>query len=115
MSTSQPRRHSGAATSDSLDTTLIIVDGWGDPPTPFRPLSPQERLESRKVVDSYAVEPEKILRVKKAAIFLGRSKADLICEALDLLLEKYHDQLGDLDSFDPFGQTPKPEDVPPSA
>jgi hypothetical protein len=115
MSTSQPRRHSEASTSDSLDTIDIVVDGWQDPPTPPRQLSPQERLERRRVVDSYSIEPEKLLRVKKAALRLGRSRSELIREGLDLLLEKYQDKLGDLDNPQPPGDAPKVENDPPSA
>jgi hypothetical protein len=115
MSTSQPRRHSEAPTSDSLDTIDIVVDGWQDPPTPPRQLSPQERLERRRVVDSYSIEPEKLAKVRKAAQRLGRGKAELIREGLDLLLEKYQDKLGDLDNPESSDDTPKEENGPPSA
>ena len=114
MSTSQPRRHSEAPTSDSLDTTLIIVDCRQDPPLPPRKLSEQERLERRRIVDSYAVEPEKIERVHQAAFLLGRSKAELIREGLDLVLEKYRDKLADLANLETPSDAPKPQDGSPS-
>ena len=93
---SQPQAHSEPSVADSLDTTLVVVDGLEDAAARPRQLSPQERLERRKILDSYSIEPEKLAKVKQAAMRLGRSKADLIREGLDLVLEKYRDQLGDL-------------------
>ncbi|HWG47178.1 MAG TPA: ribbon-helix-helix domain-containing protein [Gemmataceae bacterium] len=115
MNTSQPRHLSEAPTSDSLDTIDIIVDGWNDPPSPPRQLSPQERLELRRVLDSYSIEREKLDQVNKAAQRLGRSRSELIREGLELVLEKYHDKLGDLANPESSGDAPKPEGNPPSA
>ncbi|MGH7172263.1 MAG: hypothetical protein ACRELF_10375, partial [Gemmataceae bacterium] len=69
----------------------------------------------REVVDSYAVDRDKIAKVKQLAIHLGRHKADLICEGLDLVLEKYRDQLGDLLASEAAGAAAKPENGSPSA
>ncbi|HEY7157029.1 MAG TPA: ribbon-helix-helix domain-containing protein [Gemmataceae bacterium] len=102
---------------DCLDVIDIVVDDWGAPPPPPPPsgLSFQERLARRQVVDSYAIHPEKLARVKEAAIRLGRDRSDLVREGLELVLEKYRDKLGDLDNPQPSSSAPKPDDVPPSA
>lgn len=113
---SQPRTQSESpVVADSLDTTLIISDGLENAAERPRQLSPQERLERRKILDGYSIEPEKLAAVKQAAIRLGRSKADLIREGVELVLEKYRDKLGDL--LGPEGQdgSAKPENGPPSA
>ncbi len=93
---SQPQHNSEMPRSDSLDTVLIIAEGLGD--STVHPLDPhrREQIKSRKILDSYSIEPEKLAKVKQAAIRLERSKADLIREGLDMILEKYRDQLGDL-------------------
>jgi hypothetical protein len=92
--------------SDSLDTVLIVAEGGGD--TTVRPCD----LSRRKILDSYSIEPEKLATVKQAAIRLGRSKADLIREGVDLVLEKYRDKLGDLASARPPADAPKPQNGP---
>ena len=111
---SQPQAHSEPSVADSLDTTLVIVDGLEDAVARPRQLSPQERLERRKILDSYSIEPEKFANVKQAAIRLGRSKADLIREGLDLVLEKYRDQLANLVASEPPCGAAKPENGSPS-
>lgn len=92
---------------DSRDTIDIVADvSWDGT---WRPANPH-----RKVLDSYSIEPKQLDKVKRAAIQLGRSKADLIREGLDLVLEKYRDKLGDLlDPESPNGVV-KPENGPSS-
>ncbi len=68
----------------------------------------------REVVDSYAVHGEKIAMVKQLAIHLRRQKSDLICEGLDLVLEKYRDQLGELPPLQLPSGAAIPENGPPS-
>jgi hypothetical protein len=53
----------------------------------------------RKIGDSYSISERQLRKVQAAAQKLKRSKADLIREGLDLVIEKYRDKLGDLDSF----------------
>lgn len=110
----QPQSHAELPQADSLDTILIVVDGLGETPPP-RELSLEERLERRRVVDSYSVEPEKLAQVRKVAICLGRSKTQLIREGLDLVLQKYRDKLCDLPAPEPPSDAAKPESDPPSA
>lgn len=112
MSQPQPQRKRKPPQPDSSNVVTIIVDGPGDKPVEPLPLHVRERLK-RQVVDSYAVDREIIAKVKQLAIHLGRHKADLICEGLELVLEKYRDQLGDLAPESPCG-TAKPENGPPS-
>jgi hypothetical protein len=111
---SQPQTHSESSVADSLDTTLVIVDDFEDAVPQPRQLSPQELLERRRILDSYSIEPEKLAKLKQAAIRLGRSKAELIREGVELILEKYRDKLGDLpDPESPNGDA-KPENGPSS-
>jgi hypothetical protein len=94
---SQPQREPALPMPDSSDTFVIVKDDDGDSFTlpPIDPHYPQETLKG-ETVDSYGIDREKLAKVKQAAIRLGRSKADLIREGLQLVLEKYRDQLGDL-------------------
>lgn len=108
-----PQPESEMPRTDDLDSIIIIVDGPSQ--SPPRPLDPHLWKELRKKVDSYAVEPEKLAKVQRAARSLGISKADLICEGLDLVLEKYRDKLGDLLAPGPPTDAPKPENGSPSA
>jgi hypothetical protein len=110
MSQPQPQRPQ----PDRPEVVDIIVEGRRSPPAKPLPPEVRERLR-RQVVDSYAVDRDKIAKVKQLAIHLGRQKADLICEGLDLLLEKYRDKLDELLASQPPGDTAKPENGPPSA
>jgi hypothetical protein len=110
----QPQSQGNLSGADSSDTILLLVD-FQEGEAPPRELSPQERLERHRVVDSYSIEPEKLAQVRKAAICLGRTKAELIREGLDLVLEKYRDKLCDLPAPELPSDAPKPESEPPPA
>lgn len=114
MSQPQPHRSSQLPQPDNSDAEIIIVDFSAD--TPIQPLPPdvRDRL-NRQVVDSYAVDRDKIAKVKQLAIHLSRQKAELIREGLDLVLEKYRDKLAELFATQPPGDAPKPENGPPSS
>ncbi len=114
MSQSQPERRFEASQGDSSDCIDIFVDGLGDATPPPSPLSFQERLANRRVVDSYAIHPDKLQQLNNAALHLGRDRAALIREGLDLVLEKYRDQLGDLLNRKPPGDVTNPQNDPSS-
>lgn len=113
MSQPEPQRKPKLPQPDSSDVVTIIVEGRGSKPAEPLPPHIRERI-NRQVVDSYAVDREKIAKVKQLAIHLGRHKGDLICEGLDLVLEKYRDQLGDLLASEAAAGTAKPENGSPS-
>ncbi|MHB1426186.1 MAG: ribbon-helix-helix domain-containing protein [Gemmataceae bacterium] len=114
MSQPQSQKKAKPPQPDSTDVVTLFVDEPED--TSVDPFPPQvrERLK-REVVDSYAVDRDKIAKVKQLAIHLGVMKADLIGEGLDLVLEKYRDQLDELLAAQAPGETPKPEKGSPSA
>ncbi|HTU93589.1 MAG TPA: hypothetical protein VMF69_26145 [Gemmataceae bacterium] len=112
----QPQREPDLPMPDSSNTFVLVQDDEGESYTlpPLDPHYPQETLKGQ-TVDSYGVDREKIAKVKQLAIHLGRQKADLIREGLDLVLEKYRDQLGDLLASEPPSGEAKPENGVPSA
>jgi hypothetical protein len=114
MNQPQPEPYFEIPEGDSDDCIDIIMDGPGDPIVP-----PSESTRSapriRQIVDSYAIEYEKLGTVKKAVIRLSRSKADLIREGLKLVLEKHRDKLGDLVNQTLPGETPKADNGSRSA
>ncbi|HTU93848.1 MAG TPA: hypothetical protein VMF69_27455 [Gemmataceae bacterium] len=113
MSQPQPQRKPKPPQPDSSNVIDIIVGGRGDMPVKPFPPEVRERI-NRQVVDSYAVDRDLIAKVKQLAIHLGRHKGDLICEGLDLVLEKYRDQLSELLAQQPPGDAAKTENGPPS-
>lgn len=114
MSESQPNRRFPAVQGDSSDCIDIFVDDLGEATAPPSQLSFQERLANRRVVDSYAIHPDKLQQLNNAAMHLGRHRAELVREGVDMVLEKYRDQLGDLLDPKPPCEVTKPPDDPPS-
>lgn len=91
----QLQRASDMPTTDNSSTFEVFEAEAGATPAQYSdPYCPQTL--KGQTVDSYAVDRDKIAKVKQLAIHLGRHKADLICEGLELVLEKYRDKLDEL-------------------
>jgi hypothetical protein len=92
------------------DNNTFVVELAADTEITLNPLDPNYPQESLKgqTVDSYAIERAKLAKVTEAAIRLGRTKADLIREGVELVLEKYRDKLDDLGTEAPNGDAKPP-------